>query len=71
MSSSDRSRELLAEFGDQLPAREREILELRLGVAGDPLTLAEVGVRFGVTKERVRQIETVAFGKLRELGADG
>jgi RNA polymerase primary sigma factor len=53
----------------QLPYRERTILELRYGLAGEqPQTLEEVGRRFGVTRERVRQIETRT---LRRLATDG
>jgi RNA polymerase primary sigma factor len=53
----------------QLPYRERTILELRYGLAGGPpQTLEEVGRRFGVTRERVRQIETRT---LRRLASDG
>jgi RNA polymerase primary sigma factor len=52
-----------------LPYRERTILELRYGLAGSrPHTLEEVGRRFGVTRERVRQIETRT---LRRLAAQG
>jgi RNA polymerase primary sigma factor len=51
----------------QLPYRERTILELRYGLRGDrPHTLEEVGRRFGVTRERVRQIETRTLRRLAE-----
>jgi RNA polymerase primary sigma factor len=41
-----------------LPERERQVIELRYGLAGaEPLTLEEVGRTFGVTRERIRQIE--------------
>jgi RNA polymerase sigma factor (sigma-70 family) len=51
---------------DQLSARERDVLTLRFGLTGaDPLTLEEVGHRFHVTRERVRQIEAKALTKLR------
>src|SRR5881409_3294735 len=43
---------------DALPDRERQVIELRYGLSGtEPLTLAEVGKAFGVTRERIRQIE--------------
>jgi RNA polymerase sigma factor (sigma-70 family) len=46
--------------------REREILQLRFGIdRGSPRTLEEVGVRFGLTRERIRQIEAKAMAKLR------
>jgi len=51
---------------DQLTERERRVLELRYGVSdGQPRTLEEVGRAFGVTRERVRQIEVKALRKLR------
>ena len=51
---------------DQLDEREREILSLRFGLADDrPLTLDEVGRRFNLTRERIRQIEAKALRKLR------
>jgi len=50
----------------QLAKREREILELRYGlVDGTPSTLEEVGRRYNVTRERIRQIEAKALRKLR------
>jgi RNA polymerase primary sigma factor len=50
----------------QLTARERTILELRYGLkGGQPLTLEEVGKRFDLTRERIRQIENKTLAKLR------
>ncbi|MBS2020237.1 MAG: sigma-70 family RNA polymerase sigma factor [Deltaproteobacteria bacterium] len=49
-----------------LPDREREILVMRFGVGtGRPHTLEEVGARFRVTRERIRQIEAKALLRLR------
>jgi RNA polymerase primary sigma factor len=49
-----------------LSARERSVLELRFGLTdGQPRTLAEVGREFGITRERIRQIEAKTFCKLR------
>jgi RNA polymerase sigma factor (sigma-70 family) len=49
-----------------LDAREREIVRLRFGLdRGEPRTLEEVGVSFGLTRERIRQIEARAMSKLR------
>jgi RNA polymerase primary sigma factor len=53
---------------DVLPDRERQVIELRYGLAGvEPLTLEEVGQAFGVTRERIRQIETSTLKKLQAL----
>ena len=49
-----------------LDERERRVLELRYGIGGDRArTLEEVGKEFGVTRERIRQIEAKALRKLR------
>jgi RNA polymerase primary sigma factor len=51
-----------------LPERERQVIELRFGLRGhEPLTLEEVGAAFGVTRERIRQIETNTLRKLKQL----
>jgi RNA polymerase primary sigma factor len=51
-----------------LPERERGMLAMRYGLDGEePRTLEEVGHAFGVTRERVRQIETHALRKLKAL----
>jgi RNA polymerase primary sigma factor len=53
---------------DALPERERQVIELRYGLSGlEPLTLEEVGRTFGVTRERIRQIETNTLKRLRAL----
>ena len=53
---------------DALPERERQVIELRYGLRGhEPLTLEEVGRAFGVTRERIRQIETNTLRKLKRL----
>jgi RNA polymerase primary sigma factor len=53
---------------DALPERERQVIELRYGLSGlEPLTLEEVGRTFGVTRERVRQIENNTLKKLQNL----
>jgi RNA polymerase sigma factor (sigma-70 family) len=56
----------------RLDDREREVLRLRFGLdRGEPRTLDEVGLAFGLTRERIRQIERRALSKLRHpaLGA--
>jgi RNA polymerase primary sigma factor len=51
---------------DQLSDRERDIIKLRFGLDGGEMrTLEEVGREFGVTRERVRQIESKTLAKLR------
>jgi RNA polymerase primary sigma factor len=56
----------LAELMVLLDARERRILSARFGLEGEsPKTLEEVGKRFGVTRERIRQLQNGALTKLR------
>jgi RNA polymerase primary sigma factor len=51
-----------------LPDRERQVIELRFGLTGaQPCTLEEVGKAFGVTRERIRQIENNTLKKLESL----
>ncbi|MGM0471607.1 MAG: RNA polymerase sigma factor RpoD [Bacillota bacterium] len=58
--------EQLDEVLDTLKEREKRVLELRFGVEdGRSRTLEEVGKEFGVTRERIRQIEAKALRKLR------
>ena len=53
---------------DSLGDRQRQMLELRFGLDGErPQTLEEVGVRFNVSRERVRQIEAQSLKKLAAL----
>jgi RNA polymerase primary sigma factor len=59
-------REQIEEVLQKLPERERKIIQLRYGLKdGRYRTLEEVGVEFGITRERIRQIEAVALRKLR------
>lgn len=55
-----------------LPAltdRESEIIKLRYGLEdGHPMTLEQIGARFNVTRERIRQIEARALAKMRAYG---
>ncbi len=68
----ERMRELL----DRLEPREAKILKLRFGIDNaDPMTLKAIGKRFGLTRERVRQMEQQALDKLgavmsREFGEE-
>ena len=50
-----------------LEPREADIIRLRFGLEGrDPLTLEEVGVKIGVTRERVRQLQEQAIRNIRQ-----
>ncbi len=60
--------ELIAEQFDQLSETERTILGLRFGLDDqDPQTLDTIGQSFGVTRERIRQIEAKSLEKLKSL----
>ena len=59
-------REQLDQVLDGLADRERKVIKLRFGLEdGRSRTLEEVGQHFGVTRERIRQIEAKALRKLR------
>jgi RNA polymerase primary sigma factor len=65
-ASGELLREQVHSALDQLNRREREVLEMRFGLKdGQAHTLEEVGQEFGVTRERIRQIEAKALRKLR------
>ena len=65
-------REQLLEALDALGERESRVLRLRYGLDdGQPQTLEEVGKAFGVTRERIRQIEAKAIRKLRQPDRSG
>lgn len=58
-----------SETKNRLTAREELILRMRFGVGeGSEHTLEEVGRSFNVTRERIRQIESKALRKLRNVG---
>jgi len=53
---------------ESLPERERRVIELRFGLhGGQPRTLEEVGRTFGVTRERIRQIENTTLNTIASL----
>ncbi|MDX2082308.1 MAG: RNA polymerase sigma factor RpoD/SigA [Terrimicrobiaceae bacterium] len=65
-----RDKDLRDEVGDLLDVldeRERRIINSRFGLDGQrPKTLEEVGEKFGVTRERIRQLQNIALNKLRK-----
>ncbi|MEI6035301.1 MAG: RNA polymerase sigma factor RpoD/SigA [Verrucomicrobiae bacterium] len=65
-----RDKDLRDEVGDLMDAlddRERRIISFRFGLDGKkPKTLEEVGAKFRVTRERIRQIQNIALSKLRK-----
>ncbi len=62
------SLKLLSESLTQLNARESEILKYRFGLDGEKeRTLEEVGEKFGVTRERIRQLQNMALKRLRKM----
>ena len=59
---------MLQDMVKHLDDREATILRFRFGLdGGNEKTLEEVGVKFGVTRERVRQIQNLALRKLRKM----
>lgn len=57
----------LSDLLDNLDERETRIIGARFGLDGQkPLTLEEIGVEFGVTRERIRQLQNVALAKMRK-----
>ena len=66
MAINDRLREDLKKVVSTLTQREQRIIDLRFGLTtGKEMTLEQVGKEFNVTRERIRQIESKALGKLR------
>ena len=57
----------LTELIDELDPRESEIIRLRFGLGGEkPMTLEEVGEKFEITRERVRQLQNMALTRMRK-----
>ena len=68
LASENLRRENVRRALDALPTREREVIEMRYGLSGGKArTLEEVGRAFGVTRERIRQIENNTLKKLEGL----
>lgn len=73
LAQQERAKESVHGLLDQLEPRERAIIRLRAGLEGDMprgLTLEEIGNRFGITKERVRQLHARSMKKLRNLAIE-
>jgi RNA polymerase sigma factor (sigma-70 family) len=69
---NQRQHHLIMGILDQLDDREKQIIVYRYGLEDgtEPQTLEQVGSRFGVTKERIRQLESRALRKLRKIAHD-
>lgn len=61
---------LLAELLDHLDEGERNVIKSRFGIDGEAETLETIGARFGVTRERIRQIEVKALKKMRSISEE-
>jgi len=64
-----RSRRVAAAL-DRIDETERRVLELRYGFDGEPQTLEAIGKTLGISRERIRQLETQALARLRAELAD-
>ncbi|MGH3093371.1 MAG: sigma-70 family RNA polymerase sigma factor, partial [Gaiellaceae bacterium] len=53
-----------------LPERRRRVLELRFGLDGEPKSLEAIGAELGLTRERIRQLESEALAELAETLGD-
>ena len=63
---------VVMELLDVIDERDASILRLRFGLQGEqPLTLKEIGARIGLTRERVRQLESEALGRIRSALESG
>ncbi len=69
---NQKQHQMIMSILEQLDSRERDIIMFRYGLTQgtEPLTLEQVGNHFGVTKERIRQLEARALRKLRKIAQD-
>ena len=59
-------RDVVHKAVDDLPERDRNFIQMRFGLDGrDPMSIREIAEEFGLSRERVRQIEARVFEKLR------
>lgn len=71
MAEKHNYKEICNNILSTLPQRQRQVLERRFGLVGAQReTLQKIGDGFGVTRERVRQVESEAFSKLRQQEGD-
>jgi RNA polymerase sigma factor (sigma-70 family) len=71
LAKADLAHRQINQLLDGLDERERRIIQLRAGLDRDRgLTLEEVGKELGITKERVRQLESRTMTKLRNLAIE-
>ena len=66
LASAHLMKEHIIQVLESLSEREADVVRLRFGIDGEqPMTLEDIGLKFGITRERVRQIEQKAMRKLR------
>ncbi len=65
----DELKNTMEQLLSMLDSRQQQVLRLHFGLDGDGCSLEEISVRFGVSKERIRQIERQAITKLQKMGA--
>ncbi len=68
-SSARSDHDRMLDFVSKLPSRDREIVRLRFGLddGGDGMTLEQISKSFGITRERIRQLEAAVLHKLKTL----
>lgn len=70
LAAADAAKSRVARLLDHLDARTREVIRMRTGLDGsEEMTLEQIGQHFGITKERVRQINVRGMKQLREWAA--
>ncbi|MGL4423683.1 MAG: sigma-70 family RNA polymerase sigma factor, partial [Gemmataceae bacterium] len=71
LATADAARDRVNRLLEYLDPRTREVIKMRTGLAGrEEMTLEEIGQHFGITKERVRQINVRGMRQLRERAAE-
>ena len=70
LAAADAAKDRVSRLLDHLDARTREVIRMRTGLDGsEEMTLEQIGQHFGITKERVRQINVRGMKQLREWAA--